>query len=106
MLRRNRSGVSAPLVDVSLPMNPFTHEASLAADQVKDAADQVAGLAGKTTALCGRAVEARGLQSLGSLRWLAWLSQEARSLEGALGSDAGGRAEAAGLCGRHAAAAQ
>ena len=61
---------------LDFPINCFTKDAALSAEQVKDAADEIAALASRTGSLCLRAVEARGQQKRAALRELMDITKQ------------------------------
>lgn len=79
VLKRNKS--SNPITgnlqqSLDFPINCFTKDAALSAEQVKDAADEIAALASRTGSLCLRAVEARGQQKRAALRELMDITKQ------------------------------
>lgn len=79
VLKRNKSSnpTSGNLQQsLDFPINCFTKDAALSAEQVKDAADEIAALASRTGSLCLRAVEARGQQKRAALRELMDITKQ------------------------------
>jgi len=80
VLKRNKSsnpsGPGNLQQSLDFPINCFTKDAALSAEQVKDAADEIAALACRTGSLCIRAVEARGQQKRAALKELMDITRQ------------------------------